>query len=1000
MAKGSGRFRNRKLGFKTRINVEVGVVIEEDPIDVDLDIEDEKGHKAVETGVDKDEEGEVHLQAVIASTAAYVARNASASGRSDKGKKPEASIPTRGSVKISEEEYRTLYEPGYSNPVSYIRFSDTVEDCIKGAYYYTMDEDDEDWLEDFNAQFEAGSKPRPSTSSAATTSEVSTNGAAPAGEDDPTSGTPSGRGARTKGKSVDRTGTPTASTSNGTGLGLEALPAPTSPLSEDDFEFVMELFEMATDRRAPMTHVNLSLLPSLNDFDSDFSDPLKPHLAKLRPYAKEVYPHWRQRRIARGGKPIIPQLDYDESNENNPYVCFRRRDIKTARKTRRSDQQNLERLVRLRNDLYAAHALLVKVQERERIKLESIQLERKVFDERCEMRELKRRLNEPDGDEDLLISRREKKRKRDDQGAGSLRLSVNRKPDALALSPATLVVPLEELQARKQRNDAIIKQIERDLARKRQNDQHWEDWTDSAYVARPPPMPARYWRAVEPVPHTTPYNDPNGRREALGFATQYQPPLGRVRTSFRKRVGRGGRILLDRIGPPRGGEDGDDNRQPSLKRRALLSLGRENATVDAEDEEEEDGSGEDEWLVARRAERLKYDTDAGLDFPMADEPVLVDDFDLQYLLRRVKLFKPNDLEQLSVDSSYLDEAFKYVAQDPDKHAPPPVVVGRPPPRPPLQMAPTQAVANTQLAQAAAAAAAAAASGQAANPNAAAYAQAQAQQQMAAQQALRMAQQQAAMRKQQQNQQAAAMAVAAAAGAGATGPPDHMRRTPSTQGSPHGSHSPLANGLALQPGPNGQYAMNGVSIPTNYQVPPSPLGANGLPLPRGVVPNGMPLNNGANGVPATSRLSVPPFSNAQAVHYAMQQQQQAQMQGRALSSNGGGGPPSRPASAASSSNANGLSPHLGGMTALPPNGHALGHGGGGALSPATLRANGIATPPTPVAGKRASPIGSVGTGGGYPLQVGQVKQGPGNGSGLGPSPGGQPMPPQYGGFVQG
>jgi len=41
MAKGSGRFRNRKLGFKTRINVEIGVVIEEDLLEVDgLDLED------------------------------------------------------------------------------------------------------------------------------------------------------------------------------------------------------------------------------------------------------------------------------------------------------------------------------------------------------------------------------------------------------------------------------------------------------------------------------------------------------------------------------------------------------------------------------------------------------------------------------------------------------------------------------------------------------------------------------------------------------------------------------------------------------------------------------------------------------------------------------------------------------------------------------------------------------------------------------------------------
>lgn len=306
MAKGSGRFRNRKLGFKTRINVEVGVVIEEDPIDIDLDIEDDKGHKGVETGVDKDEEGEVHLQAVIASTAAYVARTSSASGRSDKGKKPEASIPTRGSVKIPEEEYKTLYEPGYSNPVSYIRFSDTVEDVITGAFNYTMDEDDEDWLEDYNAQFEAGvdgSKPKASTSAAA----ASPNGAG--GIDDDTHGTPAGRGARTKGKSVDRSGPPMPSTSHGTGLGLESLPAPTSPLSEDDFEEIMELLETVTDQKAPMAHVNVSLLPGLNDFDAGFSDPLKPQLAGLRPYVKDVYPHWHQRRVARGGKPIIPQLD-------------------------------------------------------------------------------------------------------------------------------------------------------------------------------------------------------------------------------------------------------------------------------------------------------------------------------------------------------------------------------------------------------------------------------------------------------------------------------------------------------------------------------------------------------------------------------------------------------------------------------------------------------------------------------------------------------------------
>lgn len=290
MAKGSGRFRNRKLGFKTRINVAVGVVIEDDPIDADLDIEDDKGHKGVETGVDKDEEGEFHLQAVIASSAAAVAQSSSSGTRSDKGKKPEAYIPTRASETIPEEEYRALYKPGWVDPFSYIRFSDTVEDAIKGAVNYNMDEDDEDWLEDYNAQLQAGAKPKASSSTAETDVNAS----------------PSGRGARSKGKGVDKSpSAPAASTS----AGHDASSGPTTPLSEDDFELIMEVFETVTDQKAPMAHVNINLLPSLDDFDAAFDDPLRPSLTKLKSYAKDVYPHWKQRRVARGGKPVCPHLD-------------------------------------------------------------------------------------------------------------------------------------------------------------------------------------------------------------------------------------------------------------------------------------------------------------------------------------------------------------------------------------------------------------------------------------------------------------------------------------------------------------------------------------------------------------------------------------------------------------------------------------------------------------------------------------------------------------------
>lgn len=271
MAKSSGRFRNRKLGFKTRINVEIGVVIEEDPLEVDgLELEDGEGihdrgggggghghggsagggsnrdkQKGIQTGVDKDEEGEVHLQQVIASTAAYVARNTTAGGSSSSsssssaaaaanGKKPaSAYIPTRSSTTLPDGEYTALYKPGYVDPISYIRFSDTVEDTTRGAVNYTMDEDDEDWLEDFNEPF-----------------------AAAAAKSD-------------KGKAKERDGDKDSQQPvvveaydafADAGKCLDELSDPKKALSEDDFEKIMELFEQVTDEKAPMAHV-VRLLP-------------------------------------------------------------------------------------------------------------------------------------------------------------------------------------------------------------------------------------------------------------------------------------------------------------------------------------------------------------------------------------------------------------------------------------------------------------------------------------------------------------------------------------------------------------------------------------------------------------------------------------------------------------------------------------------------------------------------------------------------------------------
>lgn len=235
-----------------------------------------------------------------------------------------------------------------------------------------------------------------------------------------------------------------------------------------------------------------------------------------------------------------------------------------------------------------------------------------------------------------------------------------RKPDS-AFSAASLITSVEDLRARKERAATINARMERDLNRKREADQMWEDWTDGAFLTRQPAHPARYWRAVEAV------SGPTGRTDTLSFASQHQQSAsGPVRPSFRRRIGRGGRVMLDRIGPHRAG-----SRPPFPS---------------AASDESDPDSDEDPNVVARRLERFRYDSDVNSDFPSADAPSIIDDFELQYMVKRAGLLRQTDVEFLAPDNSYIEEAYRWVSQEPERPVPP-VVYGRPPPRPPMQVQP-------------------------------------------------------------------------------------------------------------------------------------------------------------------------------------------------------------------------------------------------------------------------------------------------------------------------
>lgn len=88
-------------------------------------------------------------------------------------------------------------------------------------------------------------------------------------------------------------------------------------------------------------------------------------------------------------------------NEADPYVCFRRRESKPIRKTRRTDQQSIEKLRKLRLEMESARSLLEMVSRREKVRKESLVLEHMIFDQRCKVREYRRSLGIKDDDDDI-----------------------------------------------------------------------------------------------------------------------------------------------------------------------------------------------------------------------------------------------------------------------------------------------------------------------------------------------------------------------------------------------------------------------------------------------------------------------------------------------------------------------------------------------------------------------------------------------------------------------
>jgi enhancer of polycomb-like protein len=183
-----------------------------------------------------------------------------------------------------------------------------------------------------------------------------------------------------------------------------------SQCSEDDFEEVIYFFDETTSTKQPYAAVDNSPVLSYDELETEFDETIG---ESARRHAKDIYAHWKNQRLLKGNRPLMPSLKFEtnlETDDADPYVCFRRREVRTQRKTRGRDAQVTEKLKKLRKELEEARLLMSHVKRREAVLREQLATDKLIFEQRHAVKELKRRLSIKGDDDELLITQKVRRR--------------------------------------------------------------------------------------------------------------------------------------------------------------------------------------------------------------------------------------------------------------------------------------------------------------------------------------------------------------------------------------------------------------------------------------------------------------------------------------------------------------------------------------------------------------------------------------------------------------
>ncbi|KAL9072835.1 MAG: hypothetical protein Q9161_003377 [Pseudevernia consocians] len=479
------RMRQRKLNTRASLQI----IREDDLHEAEDDLP--RVLSGLDSGVEKAEQNEHHLQAALSASQAAVIG----------GKVAQIYIPTPDAVQ-SSLQYDKLYPLTYAQPATYVRFSSTVEDCA--GCPYDMDEEDQTFLMSINK------KRNPSTQ-----------------------------------------------------------------CSEDQFEEIMNCFEETAQVKQPYAAVDSPPVLSYDEIEGSMDDYLDGH---ARPFTREIYEHWKTRRLEAGNKSLITGLKFEtgaDTDDADPYVCFRRREVRQIRKTRGRDAHSAEKLKKLRKELEESREIMAMIRQREITKREQLAVERQIFEQRANLRQVK--LNLPDqykeGDEDILVNQKPKKKPLEiTQRTPGNQYRLPQRSDGRS-ADADLVL-LSDLLAEQER--MLTLDIDSKIAQHQQWNVGYMDMTKAPLT---PPLESDAGSTFRtatteylPTPPASISSEHSGE-VALNFsalnmgkaesvAVRYASPSYdgpcHSQPSFRRRYGRGGRLWIDRRGmrlPPKAGFD-------------------------------------------------------------------------------------------------------------------------------------------------------------------------------------------------------------------------------------------------------------------------------------------------------------------------------------------------------------------------------------------------------------------------------------------------------------